>query len=291
MSTILAIDIGGTKIAAALVSSNNQLSEQIKVSTPASPSQSDLSAALEKVTQHFAGKFSYIAVASTGIINEGMLTALNPNNLGGLKNFPLRDFLQSVTNTPCFTLNDAQAAAWAEFEHRKDLVNDLTFITVSTGVGGGIIQNRQLLTGQRNVAGHLGHTIADPNGPLCGCGRIGCVEAIASGRAIAAQATDELKDLDTKGIFTQYYQHNKQAEALIHHSAKTIANLAVDVKALLDSDCIILGGSVGLAAGYIDLVKQFISNSPSSLQIAVYPAHFSHEAGLLGAALWAKTQY
>lgn len=291
MSTILAIDVGGTKIAAALVATDNQLGEQIKLSTPASPSQDDLSLALQTVAQHFVGKFSSVAVASTGIINNGILTALNPDNLGGLKNFPLRDFLQSTTNRPCFTLNDAQAAAWAEFEYRKGLVNDLTFITVSTGVGGGIIQNHQLITGRRNVAGHLGHTMADPNGPVCGCGRIGCVEAIASGRAIAAQATGELAGLDTKAIFAKFHQGDKQAEALINRSAKTIANLAVDIKATLDSDCIVLGGSIGLAQGYIDLVKKFITHNPSSLQIEVQPAHFSHQAGLLGAALWSRTQH
>lgn len=290
MSTILAIDIGGTKIAAALVTPNNQLSDIIKIATPASSSPDDLSTALQNVTQHFVGKFAYIAVASTGIIDNGILTALNPDNLGGLKNYPLRDFLQSITKKPCFTLNDAQAAAWAEFEYRKDQVNDLTFITISTGVGGGIIQNRRLITGQRNIAGHLGHTIADPNGPLCGCGRIGCVEAIASGRAIAAQAIGELTGLDTKTIFAQFHQHNKQAISLITQSAKMVANLAVNVKAILDSDCIIIGGSIGLAQGYLDLVKKFIASNPKSLQIEVYPAHFNHQAGLLGAALWARTQ-
>ncbi len=71
------------------------------------------------------------------------------------------------------TLNDAQAAAWAEYNALGGNIRDMVFITVSTGVGGGIISNGQLLTGPGGLAGHLGHLIADPQGPQCGCGRKG----------------------------------------------------------------------------------------------------------------------
>ena len=80
-----------------------------------------------------------------------------------------------------------KAAAYAEYQlQNPDDVQNFTFITVSTGVGGGLILNHRLLTEPNGIAGHIGHTLADPNGPVCGCGRRGCVEAIASGRAIEA---------------------------------------------------------------------------------------------------------
>lgn len=79
-----------------------------------------------------------------------------------------------------------------------DEISDMVFITVSTGVGGGVISNGKLLTGSGGLAGHLGHTLADLNGPACGCGRVGCVEAIASGRGSRLQPKVRLLDATPK---------------------------------------------------------------------------------------------
>ncbi|WP_277850356.1 N-acetylmannosamine kinase [Moellerella wisconsensis] len=284
----LAIDIGGTKISAALISRDNQLTQHTQITTPASASPTLLYEALVAITTPLKADANSIAVASTGIISDGVLTALNPDNLGGLKDFPLKETLSKLTGLPCQLLNDGQAAAWAEYDYRRESIADMAFITVSTGVGGGLIQQGQLLTGKRGIAGHLGHTLADPHGPLCGCGRYGCVEAIASGRAIAAQAVDELAGKDAKAIFTAFYQGNVQAKAIIERSANTIANLVTDIKATTDVDCVVLGGSVGLAKGYIELVQAAITPQPLALQVPVLSAYYHHNAGLWGATLWAR---
>lgn len=250
---ILAIDIGGTKISAALISRDNQLTQHTQITTPASASPTQLYEALAAITTPLKAHADGVAVASTGIICDGVLTALNPDNLGGLKNFPLKKILSALTDLPCWLLNDAQAAAWAEYDYRHENISDMAFVTVSTGVGGGLIQQGQLQAGKRGIAGHLGHTIADPHGPLCGCGRYGCVEAIASGRAIASQAVNELAGKDAKAIFAAYHQGSLQAKTIIENSANTIANLVADIKATIDADCVVLGGSIGLANGYIEL--------------------------------------
>ena len=116
--------------------------------------------------------------------------------------FPLTQTLEQITGLPTLAVNDAQAAAWAEYHALwRDEISDMVFITVSTGVGGGVISQRQItLTGSGGLAGHLGHTLADPHGPMCGCGRVGCVEAIASGRGIAAAAEGTLAGCDAKTI-------------------------------------------------------------------------------------------
>lgn len=285
---ILAIDIGGTKISAALISRDNQLTHHTQITTPASASPTQLYEALVAITTPLKAYADGVAVASTGIICDGVLTALNPNNLGGLKNFPLKKTLSTITGLPCWLLNDAQAAAWAEYDYRYENISDMAFITVSTGVGGGLIQQGQLQLGKRGIAGHLGHTIADPHGPLCGCGRYGCVEAIASGRAIASQAVNELAGKDAKAIFTAYYQGSLQAKTIIENSASTIANLVADIKAIIDADCVVLGGSVGLANGYIELVQAAIRQQPEALQVPILAAHYHHNAGLWGAVLWAR---
>lgn len=287
---ILAIDIGGTKLAAALIDANRQISQRLEIATPASSSPLALEEALAQLVAPYQGKAQCVAVASTGIIDQGILTALNPDNLGGLNQFPLQQTLQRLTTLPCIVLNDAQAAAWAEYHYLADRFKHITFITVSTGVGGGVIINGQLLTGPHAFAGHIGHTQADPNGPRCGCGRIGCVESIASGRAIAAAAQNELQGEDARQIFSAAQNGNHQAQQLIAHSAQAICQLIANLKAILDTECVVLGGSVGLAQGYRQQVESCLALLPPPFHVPVFSAHYKHDAGLIGAALFAAEQ-
>ena len=93
------------------------------------------------------------------------MLALNPHNLGGLLHFPLVKTLEQLTNLPTIAINDAQAAAWAEYQALEGDVTEMVFITVSTGVGGGVVSGGKLLTGPGGLAGHIGHTLADPTRP------------------------------------------------------------------------------------------------------------------------------
>lgn len=280
----LAIDIGGTKLAAGLVEGDT-LSHRCEQPTPASQTPQALQQALRELVAPLIPLASHVAVASTGIIHQGVLTALNPANLGGLHHFPLREYLMELTGLPTLAVNDAQAAAWAEY-HALAIKEDMAFLTVSTGVGGGVIVGGKLLIGD-GLAGHLGHTLADPNGPQCGCGRIGCVEAIASGRAIAAQAQGELSGLDAKAIFARAASGNVQAQSLVARSAQAVARLIADIKAVTDCRTVIVGGSVGLAEGYLAYVAEFVSQQPPAFQVRLRAAHYRHDAGLLGAAILA----
>jgi N-acylmannosamine kinase len=282
----LAIDIGGTKLAAALVDGQT-LTARRECPTPASQTPQALQQALQALIAPFLSRAERVAVASTGIIHNGVLTSINPANLGGLAQFPLVEFLSGITDLPVMAINDAQAAAWAEF-CALPASDDMVFLTVSTGVGGGVVLNGKLQTGSGGLAGHLGHTLADPGGPLCGCGRRGCVEAIASGRGIAAQAQGEFAGLDAKAIFVQAAQGVPQARRLVARSAHTLARLIADVKAVTDCRNVVIGGSVGLADGYLPLVAEYLSQEPEIYQVALRAAHYRHDAGLLGAALLAQ---
>lgn len=284
----LAIDIGGTKLAAALINSALEISQRMEIPTPANAEPQALEQALAQLVEAYQGKAQRVAVASTGIIDKGILTALNPDNLGGLNHFPLQAIVEKYTGLPCVVLNDAQAAAWAEYCHLSAQFKHVTFITVSTGVGGGIVINGELLIGPHAFAGHIGHIQADPNGPRCGCGRVGCVEAIASGRAIAAGATQELEGKNAREIFAQALSGNLQAQQRVARSAQAICQLIANLKALLDTECIVLGGSVGLAKGYRQQVEHQLAQLPQAFQVPVYSAHYQHDAGLMGAALWSE---
>lgn len=284
--TTLAIDIGGTKLAAALLEGNS-LSMRRECPTPASHTPGALEEALRTLVLPLVTHARRVAVASTGIIHNGILTAINPANLGGLAHFPLVAYLKETTRLPVMAINDAQAAAWAEFCALPN-DDDMVFLTVSTGVGGGIVLNGKLQTGSGGLAGHLGHTQADPAGPLCGCGRRGCVEAIASGRGIAAQAQGELAGLDAKTIFNLATQGVPQARKLVAYSAQTLARLIADVKAVTDCQIVVVGGSVGLAEGYLPLMAEYLAQEPAVYRVALRSAHYRHDAGLLGAALLAQ---
>ena len=285
--TTLAIDIGGPNLAAALVENNLQVRERRELPTPASKTPQALRAALQTLVAPLQGRANRVAIASTGIIREGALLALNPHNLGGLMHFPLTQTLEQITDLPTLAVNDAQAAAWAEYHALGGEYRDLVFITVSTGVGGGVVSGGTLLTGVGGLAGHLGHTLADPHGPVCGCGRVGCVEAIASGRGIAAAAEGALAGFDAKTIFSHAGQGDEQASRLIHRSARTLARLVADVKATTDCQIVVIGGSVGLAEGDLALVEHYLAQEPLAYHVELLAAHYRHDAGLLGAALLA----
>lgn len=286
--TTLAIDIGGTKLAAARVDSGLRIRARRELPTPASQTPDALEAALATLVEPLREGAERVAVASTGIIRDGVLSAINPANLGGLASFPLEEILSRITGLPTLALNDAQAAAWAEYHALPEAVQDMVFLTVSTGVGGGVISHGKLLTGVGGLAGHVGHMLADPHGPRCGCGRKGCVEAIASGRGIAAAAQGNLHGLDARAIFIRAAQGDAQALVLVQRSAQALSRLIADLKALTDCQYVVIGGSVGLAMGYLAHVERFLSQEPSVYHVPLMTAHFQHDAGLLGAARYAQ---
>ncbi|EHP1019234.1 N-acetylmannosamine kinase [Escherichia coli] len=286
--TTLAIDIGGTKLAAALIGADGQIRDRRELPTPASQTPEALRDALSALVSPLQVHAQRVAIASTGIIRDGSLMALNPHNLGGLLHFPLVKTLGQLTDLPTIAINDAQAAAWVEYQALEGDITEMVFITVSTGVGGGVVSGGKLLTGPGGLAGHIGHTLADPHGPVCGCGRTGCVEAIASGRGIAAAAQGELAGADARTIFTRAGQGDEQAQWLIHRSARTLARLIADIKATTDCQCVVVGGSVGLAEGYLALVETYLAQEPAAFHVDLLAAHYRHDAGLLGAALLAQ---
>lgn len=291
---ILAIDIGGTKLAAALINENNII-DRHRVNTPKSGRPDDLIAALQELVAPLKNRAELVAVASTGIINQGRLTAVNPDNLGGMNDFPLQSVLEDITNIPVTLLNDAQSAAWGEYCQLNDgspqnkSYQNMAFITVSTGVGAGLVIDGQLQTGASGLAGHAGHISIDINGPKCGCGRTGCVEALASGTAIGIFGSQIYHaSMDGKAVFERYHAGDQGAQMVVDRSARSIAELLGNLRALLDIEVVVIGGSVGLAEGYLDRVHYFMKQLPDLFRVEIKPACLGHEAGLIGVSLWAS---
>jgi glucokinase len=191
----LAVDIGGTKMAAGLVGLDGTLLERALRPTPASSGTDDaealfatLAGLVEGVTAQ-VGQRDRLVVCGTGC--GGPMSAggeeVSPLNIAGWRSFPLRARLAALTGLPTFVDNDAKALALGEgWVGAAAEYDNYIAMVVSTGVGGGIVLDGRLLNGRLGNAGHIGHIVVVPHGRACPCGSHGCLEAEASGTALAA---------------------------------------------------------------------------------------------------------
>src|SRR5574339_800981 len=195
MSHIVAVDIGGTHIRVALYEpgSITPISHQRTRSLADEPGVYDrLAQAVESVwpQDHVAA----IGIASPGPLDPHTGTILATPNIPEWKNFPLTSKLSKQFGVPAYLDNDANMAGLAEWQYGAGQGHqDLVYLTISTGIGGGVISNGCLLQGFHGMGAELGHMIVDPDGPLCGCGRFGHVESFSSGPAIARYVSEQIQ--------------------------------------------------------------------------------------------------
>jgi glucokinase len=191
----LAVDIGGTKMAAGLVALDGSLVERAMRPTPATSSPDDAEtlwgnlAGLVEGVAALVGPADRLVVCGTGC--GGPMSSgggeVSPLNIAGWRSFPLRARLAELTGLPTFVDNDAKALALGEgWVGAAAGCSDFIAMVVSTGVGGGIVLDGRLLNGRLGNAGHIGHVVVVPDGRDCPCGSRGCLEAEASGTALAA---------------------------------------------------------------------------------------------------------
>jgi len=281
--TVLAVDIGGTKIAFADIEDNKPLNRH-QIQTPRTGRGEDVVGAIVKeVSQR---RPSRIAVATTGIVSEGCLSALNPGTLPIENRFPLVARLRQLTGMTPLIVNDAQAAAWGEYRFGAGQgCRNFIFVTVSTGVGGGLVLDGRLDVGSAGLAGHVGHMTVDGSQHSCGCGRKGCLETLASGSAIARRYYEGSGQVvGAPEIFGLAADGDELAERTIEQAAKGLAETFANIVAAVDLDAIALGGGVGLAPGFIDRVRRHVTHLPAVFQRQIKPAASGSDAGLIGVA-------
>lgn len=194
MELTLAIDIGATKFAVGLVTRTGELVERALVRVDHGASSEELwedlveavNATMTRARDHHGVTPSVVGVGSAGPITSNV-ERVSPLNITQWRDFPLRERLSSATGLPVFGEGDGKALALAEgWVGAAKGVDNFLAMVVSTGVGGGIVLNGQLLDGATGNAGHIGHVVVEPNGRRCACGGRGCLEAEASGPAIEA---------------------------------------------------------------------------------------------------------
>lgn len=292
---MLALDIGGTKIAAATVVDGVCIDRR---QLPMPASEPEFLATIESLAAG-RGTATQAAVALTGYTDGISVRGVNRATIPFWQDYPLMPRLRELLGCPVLALNDAQAAAWGEYLQRPDMnCRDLLFLTLSTGVGGGLVLDGRLRIGPRGLAGHLGHMAVEVP-PLdageasarCGCGRLGCLEAVASGTALARQSRVLFGDaLDAARLFELAAQGEPRANTLLDHAAAAVASAIASSQVQLDLQTVVIGGSVGLAASMVARIRAALGRQPTLYEAEVVPARLGGDAGLVGVAAWAAVQ-
>jgi len=281
----IAIDFGGTKIAAARVI-NGVIVERVQTRTDGDASVAEQIAAISNLAHELKiDPQDKLAVAVAGrVSNDGVWHALNTETLTKVEAVPLRDLLSDAFSRHVTIENDATAAAYGEYLAGACRGCDASgFITVSTGVGGGIVLSGKTVTSKSGLAGHVGFTTSRIASDVCGSGRDKTVESIASGKAIARYARElGHADMDAKAVFEAHLDGISWASSLIQVSAEAIAELCANLAAILDLEIIALGGSIGLAQGYLDLVQSALLTEPEIFRPKIARAELGADAALIG---------
>jgi glucokinase len=310
----IGIDIGGTKIAGALVDADGVIIREAKVPTPANDPDAIAGAVLALITELGEGQ----EVAAAGVAAAGFVDAERANivyapNLSW-RNEPFKAKLEAKLDIPVFIDNDANAAGWAEFRFGAGRgYRHMVMLTIGTGVGGAIIADGRLLRGGFGVAAELGHVRHVPNGRQCGCGRRGCIEQYGSGTALLKSAIELASEDGVKGarlaelmsenggvlsgaqVYRAISEEDPGALELLSDLGialgKTIATLA----AVVDPEIVVIGGGVS-AAGELLLapMREAYLSSLSARgfrpELKIVTAKFANDAGVVGAADLARAE-
>ena len=283
MKKVLAFDIGGTKIAYAIINEKGEFTNEIiKVTTP--KTSAGIYELLKTVIKGSEDEIDGVAIATAGPINNE-----NTKIIGRTGNLPegydQLDFL-SLTDKPILLENDANAAAWAEFKlGAAQGTKDAIVLTLGTGVGAGIIVNGRLLKGKSGSAGEMHVRFGNGHERKCGCGMYDCLETYVSGNALTTDAKIYMSpDSTSYDVIRGIKDGNQKARAAFDHWQSCLENALVMVGNLFDPEVVVLSGSMAQFVEYEKLNKQ--ANSEILTQpFALKQAKFENNAGMLGAAL------
>lgn len=263
---IIGVDLGGTKVRAVLTDGSGTFLARAEKPTEA---EMGLDHVLNNITEvvnavieradpaHLVG----IGIGAPGPLNPSTGVVYSPPNLPGWSNVPLRDIMEERFKLPVFLGNDANLAALGEytFGAGKDY-RFLVYLTVSTGVGGGIIEDGRILNGARGAAGELGHMTIDLNGPRCNCGNLGCLEILASGTAIKRRAIEmletgrasllpqlaqnKLEDVTAEMVALAATQGDEAARELLYQTGVYLGVGVTNILHLFNPEIVVIGGGV-----------------------------------------------
>lgn len=315
---VLAVDLGGTKIIAAAVSPDGKIICRNRCPTMADRSPEvvidRILSAVNRViaqTRLETSEVIGIGIAAAGILdtNKGMVTT-SPN-LPGWRNVPLRDIVADKLGIVTYLINDADAAALGEhhFGAGKGVTN-LLYLTVSTGIGGGIIMDGQLYSGADGCAGELGHMTIEAHGPQCHCGNFGCLEALASGWAVAGEARrrigrgetsnmiglagGRLENITAETVSLAARQGDQLACDIVAKAANYLGVGLANLVNIFNPELIVIGGGLSKMGEMLlkparKVIKERAFQMPAQT-VRIVRARLGSNAGIIGAATYVFQQ-
>jgi len=312
----IGIDIGGTKIAGALVDdAGNTLNEQ-KIASPIHDSDQMIESIGSLISKLAQGQqVVAVGVAAAGFMSADREIVYHAPNINVWRNEPLKKRLEAQTKLPVLLENDANAAGWAEYRFGAGAGSkSMIMLTIGTGVGGAIVSDGVLLRGGFGIGGELGHAVLVPGGKECGCGQKGCVESYCSGTALLKAARElansnepkasrlkqlmlETGQLSGEQLYQAILEDDQGANELIselgQHLAAAISSIYVPI---LDPELVVVGGGVSavgekllepIRASFQDLLPA----AGFRPRLRVAKAKFLNQAGLIGAADLARHSF
>jgi len=305
---VLALDIGGTKLTAAAVRETGEaLVERVTPTNPAAPPGEILGAllAMSEETIREAdltwGDLTAVGVSFGGPVDFASGKTVTCHHLPGWEGYPLRDVIAERTGRPTIMDNDANAAALGEvmFGAARGRRHVL-YLTVSTGVGGALVLDGRVHRGASSMAGEIGHTVVAPDGPVCTCGRRGCLEAVASGPAIARAVREAIGagestvlaavregDLTAKHV-AEAAARDAVAARVLAEAGRHLGTAIAAAVNLVNPEMVVIGGGVSQAGEALlqpmraTVSRLAVAESLKDLRIVV--GTLGQRGGLLGAA-------
>ena len=277
----LALDLGGTTTRAALVRGGDVI-ERREAATPTTEGPEAVVAACAALLEPWSAAGRGVSIASTGHVRDGRVGAVNLATMPGWHDVPLADALAARLGVRVRVMNDAHAAAWGEYRYGAGHgCRDFLFVTVSTGVGAGLVVAGRLATGARGLAGHLGFW---PSEGVAGS-EAAILERFASGTGIARAGSAAIgRPCSTREIIAAADAGDAGAVGVVDAAVEALARALVRVRWLVDPARVAVGGSVGLAPGYLGRLRSAMATLDDGAPLEIVPAALAGDAGLVGAA-------
>jgi glucokinase len=308
---MLGVDIGGTKIAAGLVTSEGKITYSAQSKMVAKKTAEEglraVRNAIDDVRRAASGNASAIGISVPGWVDSAQGVALGATNLPCWRDYPLVRKIEGLYHLPAHLANDANAAALAEAAWGAGAgYRNVFYVTLGTGIGTALVLQHRIYQGRTGVAGEGGHMTINFRGPQCGCGKRGCIETYVSGTAIARRARERLSRTSAKHSNIRGFEETGKAGITAEVVAKAaaagnvLAGEILDEAAdhfaiwlggiidLLEPDVIVVGGGVGgLMTSMLPRIQSKLkvwAVNPRQQQIPVVNAFYGSESGLVGAA-------
>lgn len=303
------VDVGGTKVAAGLVDTNGEIGSQSRVPMVSNASaEQGLNAVLQAISEVIPNGETQVAgigICAPGPLDPKTGVILNPPNVPCWRNFPLAEAVRKAYRVPVHVDNDANAAALAEARWGAGRgYPSVFYATIGTGIGTGIIFDGHIFHGRTGSAAEGGHVSIDYRGPVCGCGKPGCIEVLASGTAIAKRAREtiaagcrssmlELAGGDLEGVTGEivgkaFAAGDPLAMKMLTETADMVALWLGNMIDLLDPHVIVIGGgAAALLQPFFDQMRQRVPQltvNPRANEVPIVSSRYGADSGIAGGA-------